>query len=247
MSLSQVKSVDEVLSYRDGGKAFATEGFELIPGVLPERKCDGLIRKVMDIECGSAGTRNLLSQSWCCDLAEVLRNEPRIRHRLSESAVAVQCTFFDKSDRQNWLVAFHQDLSIPVEQRINSTDCTAWSEKEGTVFVQPPTEVLRQLVAVRVHLDNSVAENGPLRVLPGSHREGRLRAEQIQQWRRTTREVSCIAPKGSVLLMSPLLLHASSKAESCEPRRVLHFLFGPPNLPSGLKWRSFNGGELRSE
>ncbi|MBQ3301600.1 MAG: phytanoyl-CoA dioxygenase family protein, partial [Eggerthellaceae bacterium] len=184
----------------------------------------------------------------CCDLAGLLRKEPRIRRRLPQLAVAVQCTFFDKSDRQNWLVAFHQDLLIPVEQRIDSPDCAAWSEKEGAVFVQPPTEVLRQLVAVRVHLDNSATENGLLRVLPRSHQDGRLRAEQIQQWRRTTREVSCLAPKGSVLLMSPLLLHASSKAKSSEPRRVLHFLFGPPNLPSGLKWRSFNGdAELPSE
>ncbi len=92
------------------------------------------------------------------------------------------------------------------------------------VFVQPPFEVLRQLVAVRVHLDNSAAENGPLRVLPGSHRD-----------------VSCIAPKGSVLLMSRLILHALSMAKSLEPRRVLHVLFGPSNLPSGLTWRRFSG------
>jgi|SRR5581483_759459 len=109
------------------------------------------------------------------------------------------------------------------------------------VFVQPPFEVLRQLVAVRVHLDNSAAENGPLRVLPGSHQEGRVPADQIQQWRRTTRDVSCIAPKGSVLLMSRLILHALSMAKSLEPRRVLHVLFGPSNLPSGLTWRRFSG------
>jgi hypothetical protein len=37
--------------------------------------------------------------------------------------------------------------------------------------------------------------------------------------------------------MRPLLLHASSKATSPVPRRVLHFVFGPPTLPLGLEWR----------
>jgi hypothetical protein len=36
--------------------------------------------------------------------------------------------------------------------------------------------------------------------------------------------------------MRALLLHASSKARAKAPRRVLHFLFGPEEVPCGLKW-----------
>jgi ectoine hydroxylase-related dioxygenase (phytanoyl-CoA dioxygenase family) len=178
----------------------------------------------------------MLRQPWCCDLAKILRNEPKIRSRLPNDAVAVQCTFFDKSEHQNWLVAYHQDLSIPVSERIASTTCSAWSEKEGIIFVQPPVEVLEQLVAVRIHLDGCTDENGPLRVVPGSHMKGRLSAEDAQRYRSTTEEVTCNAPRGSALLMRPLVLHSSSKAKNPRPRRVLHFLFGPPELPLGLRW-----------
>jgi hypothetical protein len=34
--------------------------------------------------------------------------------------------------------------------------------------------------------------------------------------------VTCVAPRGGVVVMRPLLIHASSKVLSDEPRRVLH-------------------------
>jgi hypothetical protein len=36
--------------------------------------------------------------------------------------------------------------------------------------------------------------------------------------------------------MRPLLLHASSKGSGTSARRVLHFVFGPRQLPHGLAW-----------
>jgi hypothetical protein len=38
------------------------------------------------------------------------------------------------------------------------------------------------------------------------------------------------------VLMRPLLLHASSKAQTPSRRRVVHILFGPRTLPHGLEW-----------
>jgi hypothetical protein len=38
------------------------------------------------------------------------------------------------------------------------------------------------------------------------------------------------------MLMRPLLLHASSRASGASRRRVLHFVFGPRELPFGLAW-----------
>jgi ectoine hydroxylase-related dioxygenase (phytanoyl-CoA dioxygenase family) len=144
---------------------------------------------------------------------------------------------FDKSPTKNWVVAFHQDLSIPVRERITHPDCTGWSEKEGILFVQPPLSVLETLVAVRVHLDDCGTEAGALRVVPGSHRYGRLSESEARQQRRASGEVECVAKRGDALLMRPLLLHASSKATAPVRRRVLHLLFGPVDLPHGLRWR----------
>jgi ectoine hydroxylase-related dioxygenase (phytanoyl-CoA dioxygenase family) len=128
-------------------------------------------------------------------------------------------------------VALHQDLSIPVERRIESAECSGWSEKEGCLYVQPPAEVLEEMVAVRVHVDACPAESGALRVVPGSHMFGRLDSVAAKKLKEERGEVVVPVPRGGALVMKPLLLHASSKATGTMPRRVLHFVFGPPELP----------------
>ena len=99
-----------------------------------------------------------------------------------------------------------------------------------------PTAVLADLVAVRIHLDDCGASSGPLRVVPGSHLYGRFAAKNARDRRQSNGEVTCTLRRGDALLMRPLLLHASSKAISDLPRRILHFLFGSPLLPLGLRW-----------
>lgn len=134
------------------------------------------------------------------------------------------------------LVALHQDLSIPVRDRVESRHCAGWSRKEGQWFVQPPVQVLEQLTAVRVHVDASTTENGPLRIVPGSHRNGRLTSSQARLPRQSAGEIPVLAARGDAIVMRPLILHASSKADLPIARRVLHFLFGPRELPHGLVW-----------
>jgi hypothetical protein len=150
-------------------------------------------------------------------------------------SLAVQCTLFDKSPTKNWLVALHQDSSIPVSSRVNSPERSGWSEKEGHLYVQPPVSVLERLVALRVHIANFPAENGALRLVPHSHLEGRIDPSQSEALRRRHSETVVPIAQGGVLLMRPLILHASSKATSLVPRRVLHFVFGPLKLPLGLE------------
>jgi hypothetical protein len=50
------------------------------------------------------------------------------------------------------------------------------------------------------------------------------------------REEGGVGGMGAVLLMRPLLLHASSKASGSGLRRVLHLLFAPRALPHDLRW-----------
>lgn len=138
---------------------------------------------------------------------------------------------------QNWLVPLHQDLAIPVAEQREAPGFSAWSHKLGEVFVQPPAEVLEQLLAVRVHLDACADADGPLHVVPGSHASGVLSPDSAFSARELRGTVACVAEVGDALLMRPLLLHASSKASGTSMRRVLHFLFGPPGLPHGLRWR----------
>jgi hypothetical protein len=209
-------------------------GFVVLPGVISQAQCQGITRR-LEQQAGSAGDRNLLEESWCSELAVALRDTIDLGAALTGS-VAVQCTYFEKSEHSNWLVPLHQDLSIPVQAHVDATELTGWSMKQGTVFVQPPASVVENLTAVRVHLDDSTEDNGPLRVVPGSHRAGRLRVEEQRRFRDLHGEMVCTTPRGSVIAMKPLLLHASSKATSTRPRRVLHYLYGPRELPYGLAW-----------
>jgi hypothetical protein len=101
----------------------------------------------------SAGTRCLLSQSWCGSLAQRLRKHSFLSRLVPAEFVAVQCAYFEKSASCNGLVPFHQDLSIPVAERVCDPALRGWSEKEGALFVQAPVGILEQLVALRVHLD----------------------------------------------------------------------------------------------
>jgi hypothetical protein len=216
---------------------FKKDGYFVIPNVIDAVLNRRLGAFVGGLAKGGAGSRRLLDEAWCTHLAGALRGDARIRSLLPHNAVAVQCTLFDKSPTKNWLVALHQDLSIPVRDRVDGPECSGWSEKEGQLYVQPPVSVLERLVAVRVHIDDCPAESGALRVVPGSHTEGRVDLETAETLRLAHGETVVPVARGGTLVMRPLILHASSKATSPAPRRVLHFVFGPPTLPSGLTWR----------
>jgi ectoine hydroxylase-related dioxygenase (phytanoyl-CoA dioxygenase family) len=77
-------------------------------------------------------------------------------------------------------------------------------------------------LALRLHLDDSIAENGPLRVLPGTHTLGVLSDEALRDLSRQIEAIDCTVPRGGILAMRPLVVHSSSKSQSNVPRRVLH-------------------------
>ncbi len=216
--------------------AFDRDGFLKVAGVLSERECHDVASALEAGNSHDAASRRLLDQLWCQQLATDLKSHSVLAALLPTSAVAVQCTFFDKSADKNWLVALHQDLSIPVRERVPSEECTGWSAKEGVLYVQPPNDVLESLIAIRVHLDDCLQGNGPLRVIAGSHRHGRLKSTDAEALRLQLGETECFSRRGDALVMRPLLLHASSKAQKPSRRRVLHFLFGPRDLGHGLNW-----------
>jgi ectoine hydroxylase-related dioxygenase (phytanoyl-CoA dioxygenase family) len=218
-------------------QALDENGYAIAPSVTGPVEVSSIESALLEMPITGAGTRNLLELEWCRNAVARLRAAPILRGVLPAQSVAVQCTLFDKTPDQNWLVALHQDLSIPVSDRVAHPALGAWSVKEGRNFVQPPAELLAQLVAVRVHIDECGPENGPLRVVPGSHREGRLTAPAARQLRDRAGEVACTVGRGDALILKPLILHASSKAQSPNHRRVLHFLFGPASIGYGLRWQ----------
>jgi hypothetical protein len=172
-------------------------------------------------------TRRLAESDALASLARIV---------LGENAKLVRGLFFDKPPQANWKVAWHQDLTIAVEKRMDLEGFGPWTTKAAVTHVQPPIPVLEGMVALRVHLDDCDIWNGALRVIPGSHKRGRLSPEAISECVKQEMPVVCEVPRGGVLLMKPLLLHSSSLSERPFHRRVIHFEFSSCELPRGLRW-----------
>lgn len=213
---------------------FERDGFAIIASVISEADCDELLAELQSAEPTGAGSRTLLQREAVAAIAGRIRHHPEISELLAQHAQAVQCTLFAKGPDSRWSVTPHQDLSIPVREQRQLAGWRGWSQKEGMTFVHAPDAVLEQLVAVRLQLDEPSAENGPLEVVPGTHRLGRLSNDDILR-RAAGGRHRCMVPRGGVLVMRPLLIHASARPTDAQHRRVLQFLFGPP-LPEGMQW-----------
>lgn len=215
-----------------------SQGFLLLPDLVAPKRRLRLAAELSALPPGAAGQRELLEQPWCQRLAHELKGVPALQPLLPAGHVAVQCTLFEKSPDRNWLVALHQDLAIPVADQVKHPSLTAWSIKAGRHFVLAPASLLSRLIALRLHLDDATQADGGLRFVPGSHADGVLDDAATRRWCESAGEQAVDAYAGDLLLMRPLVLHASSKASAQGRRRVLHLLFGPRELPYGLRWRT---------
>jgi ectoine hydroxylase-related dioxygenase (phytanoyl-CoA dioxygenase family) len=90
------------------------------------------------------------------------------------------------------------------------------------LYSHAPRHALEQVLALRVHLDDSTSASGPLRVIPNIHCDGVLTDSEIQERATKSRGVECTIAKGGVIAMRRMAIHASSKSENDLPRRVLH-------------------------
>jgi hypothetical protein len=218
------------------------EGFALLPEAVPGDTLESLLAALVSVSSDTeprrrGGVRNLFeSIAEVRDIARSGAMRAAAEAVLGPGCFAVRALLFDKTPEANWKVIWHQDLTIAVRERRSVEGFGPWSDKAGIPHVQPPTGLLERMVAVRLHLDDCGAENGPVRVLPGSHRVGRLGPEDIAAWRERTPPVECLVPRGGLLVMRPLLLHASSPATAPAHRRVLHLEYAAETLPGGLEW-----------
>ncbi len=144
------------------------------------------------------------------------------RQVLAAEARPFQATLFDKSPTSNWLVVWHQDSALPLLERHEVLGWGPWSVKEGVIYAHGPATALEQVLALRVHLDESSDRNGLLRVLSGTHLMGVLADDAIEQLASQIAAVDCLVATGGVVATRPLIVHASSKSLIETPRRVLH-------------------------
>ena len=178
----------------------------------------------------------------CYKIRDVLRKHPVICNMIAQGSVSLadekkvrRSVLFQKPQDYNWSVPWHQDILIQVQEKLNADSYSAWSEKEGVVHVQPPLTVMQSILSMRIHLTTCGNEDGPLMVIPESHKEGYIPFAGLGGYV-SDKEVEICAEIGDVLLFSPLLLHSSQKVTSDEQRCVLHLELSGYQFDNGLQW-----------
>ncbi len=199
-------------------------GYFMNEGVLSNPECEQLADVLASafFRRGRAGSRHLMSISAVRSVASDPRMLRIARVALGTGALPYRATLFEKSGAANWLVVWHQDTALPLQSQFDLQEWGPWSRKAGIFYAHAPSWALSRIVALRLHLDASTTDNGPLRVLPGTQSCGVLSDTEVFALARSRAHLDCIVHRGGVMAMSPLLVHSSSKARSDSPRRVLH-------------------------
>jgi hypothetical protein len=160
---------------------------------------------------------------------------------IAESALGpamrpVRAILFNKTATTNWSLAWHQDRTICVRNRIDVDDFGPWTVKGGMHHVAPPFDLLARMVTLRVHLDDVPFTNAPLLIAPGSHADGRIAVDHIEQVVRQRGSYPRLARAGDIWLYATPILHASAAATKPMRRRVLQVDYAAEELPGGLEW-----------
>lgn len=157
-----------------------------------------------------------------------------IKEHIGENYFIVKSIYFDKPERSNWFVPYHQDLTISVDRKINIEDYGPWTVKQDQFAVQPPLDILNSIYTIRIHLDNTDENNGALKVIPRSHLKGIYRSDTTENVKEN--ELICRVRKGGIMIMRPLLLHSSSRTTDNRQRRVIHLELSNAALDEKLNW-----------
>jgi ectoine hydroxylase-related dioxygenase (phytanoyl-CoA dioxygenase family) len=219
-------------------RAVEEQGFAVVPGVFSAGEIIALLVSLTDLTRRShrAGVRHVLSHPTINTIAHDRRLIEIAQSVLGSTAVPFRATFFDKSPGSNWLIAWHQDTALPLREKRETPGWGPWSVKEGVAYAHAPAKALEQVLALRIYLDDSTQENGPLRALSGTHQMGVLTDDEVARLGKERSSFECLVAKGDVLAMRPLIVHASSKSQSQEPRRVLHIEYATRlEIDGGLK------------
>jgi ectoine hydroxylase-related dioxygenase (phytanoyl-CoA dioxygenase family) len=207
-------------------------GFCILPDVVSAEAIDHLLDGIAAAQPyrSRAGIRHALRYPAVAAFAARLELINLAREILGPDALPFRATVFDKSPQSNWLVMWHQDTALPIREKADTAGWGPWSVKDGVTYAHAPAAALQRVLALRVHLDDSEADNGPLRILPGTHERGVLDNDTIHHLAKTVVPVECLVPKAGMIAIRPLAVHASSKSKSNKPRRVLHIEYAASRI-----------------
>jgi ectoine hydroxylase-related dioxygenase (phytanoyl-CoA dioxygenase family) len=220
----------------DWPEALARDGFARWPKRLSEPSLVHL-ESLIQVE-GAFSRRPLpsaLLQTWLSEteiphaIASILGGSPRV----------IRAFYLDKSEQENWALAFHQDTTLSFVEPKDVEGFSAWVNKAHFFQAQAPATLMAQMLSMRIHLDDNAKEQGALKVIPATHELGKMDDTAISALTKEREAVILPAQRGEMIFMRPLLLHGSDRATDPSQRRVLHLEWAAFDAPSGLRWAWF--------
>ncbi len=224
-----------------------SEGFAIIENIYSENEIEKIIAEIEKVTENKTENSTFRKSEDLFAIRQFHKEIPEtlnfifnqnlreiIKLNFGENYFITKSIYFDKPKKSNWFVAYHQDLTISVDRKVEIENYENWTTKQHQFAVQPPKEILEQNFTVRIHIDKTTKENGALKVLNKSHRKGIVRTENIELENET--ETICEVEKGGIMIMKPLIFHASNKTTNNERRRVIHIEFSNQKLPNELEW-----------
>ena len=227
------------------------DGFCLLSGAVPTATVRSLLTAVSqafsdespDVRARSSRGTVYAARNLIGSVPEVLcvwQQPPLatfLRQQLGEGFGLVRALYFDKPPERTWNLPWHKDTAVAVkDNRLASPSFSRPTNKAGVPHLIASDEVLRGMLTLRLHLDQVTNENGPLRVVPGSHESSTSLGQGLD------RQVFIFAEAGDVLAMRPLISHASGPSQpgTTRHRRILHLEFAASaELPDGVQWHDF--------
>lgn len=215
--------------------AFATSGAMRLDAAATDQ-LDAILTALADTPGDRAGVR----LPRVAGLEAILGCTGAVGARIAQFAGAgarpVRAILFDKNDRMNWSLAWHQDRTIHVRARRAVPGFGPWTVKSGLLHVAPPFDLLERMVTIRIHLDDVPTDNAPLLIAPGSHLFGLVREDRIEAVVARCGVYACTARAGDIWVYATPILHASDAAATPRRRRVLQVDYAGFDLPGGLEW-----------
>lgn len=215
---------------------FGRDGAWHLPACVGPAEQGRILAALESLPAGSAGVRIY----GAAELRPLLARDGSVgavaSAVLGGACRPVRAVLFDKSQKTNWGLGWHQDRTIAVAARVDVPGFGPWTVKAGVVHVAPPFEVLERMVTLRVHLDAVPESNAPLLVALGSHRLGRIAEGDVARVVSECARLTCTAEAGDIWLYATPILHASDAAALPSRRRVLQIDYADFDLPSGLEW-----------
>lgn len=233
-------------------ESLAQNGFAIVPNVFNAAEIND-IRTQLQRALQSDDDSTMKSQAGTIYGARnVLRLWPELVHLFRQSALCKICNdilgstfglvrtlYFDKPPDRSWALPWHKDLTIAVkDNKLPGKSFSKPTTKAGVPHLEAPEAVLQSMLTLRIHLDPVTEENGPLKVIPGSHHSGK------KMHFGDAAPCSILVNEGDVLLMRPLVIHCSGNSTSTTMhRRILHLeCASSSELPEGFAWHDFIAG-----